>query len=687
MEKLGAFENAIFKHFVMDVTPIESSPTTDHILEQPGLEGINFKIKPYMADEIYKTSDNEVVTNIPNNLQTQGINLNMTAVIELCSVILGSISTYIYNMRTQVANKDLCDNGIIIKPNAKKTSTFLKVRANRHFYREGKYGRYKLYMSIYQNNKEIVQLKFTKKDIQLLIYIIKTIMSSYSKIKAVHVSSNILNSSGKVVSTESSYCMKFKNSVAINSIWLHSQELVSLMYVAEQLVHTQNIEQNVKPLFLKSRQIAIQLHDPEVVVFQPQSNSFTSDDIEKEIFDTNLNNSKSRALALVLRKMDGNHNEVVTDENHRYLKIPISAKFLTLLYLYISLDMLHYNDAEISNTPIDTSFMKSGRVASAVSKSKYRINMQESVLTLGISKKEGSTEDRMYLSGFTKPGIYSHNGLNNQYQDSQGNTHNVLTEFSINLGRFWGTFIKALSVACTKSYVKEGRSANVVMFNIPIREEDTLRYNYYFKIVSSESNDAALVLEIKKTIGVKLADGNFEQREIAVYRQPLFHRYAFQLLISTLALGKFVKDYIYLKDIMLKNIVQYRYSGFINTGFASNLNTVLEYGIHKINDKAYWGMKEAIQNPDKTSLLDRQDTILLNQSSLFKLLRGEFQPFVGHKICIGPDNYLTDTYGEINMKATNIDGKSNDGEDDKKRLFSDIDWAIVLFFGTLAYDA
>lgn len=692
MQKQALFENAIFKHFVMDITPVEAvKKDEDNPFEQPTLIGINFRFKPYSADELYFTSADRIVRDFPEGIRTKGVTLDMNSVIELCSVILGSISTYLYNMKDDTQKIIMESQGLKITPKtpwAPSDNYHLVARSNRHFYRNKKYGRYKLQLSIFKDGEEEIQFKFTKKDIQLLIYIIKTMIANYSKVKSVGVIGTRIDRKGTPTrKDETFYVAKIKNSLAVDQIYLHSQELIALMYVAEQLVHKQNVQDDVRQLFLQYRQIAVQRNDDKIAIFgytdengvycEPELGDESKEAAEK---GGSVAHTPSKAMALVLRKMNEDHQEVAISDSKRLVKLPFTPKFLAIVYLYISLDMLHYSDSHISNTPINVQHIHSPRVAAQLTKSKYRVNMYESLLTVGVKVKKGAYS--MYLSGFVRDGIYSKDGLVNQYRDSDGKVHNVLMEFTLNLREYWGQFIKALSVGCTEAYKRdEAISANIVKFNVSQIEEDNVRYTYYFTLVSSRENKAAMTLTIEKVRHVREPNGEYSSVEIGVYRQPLFHRHLYQLLVSCLALGKFIKDYVYIKDIMLRNIMRYRYKGFTNSGFKEKLNDVVHYGIKKEGGKAFWGEGERLKEHNKMDELNAQDKLLLNQSSFFKLVRGEFQPFVGDKICIGADEYITDTFGEIDTHAQANENSKN------KEYYPDIDWAIVLFYGTLEFDS
>ena len=50
-------------------------------------------------------------------------------------------------------------------------------------------------------------------------------------------------------------------------------------------------------------------------------------------------------------------------------------------------------------------------------------------------------------------------------------------------------------------------------------------------------------------------------------------------------------------------------------------------------------------------------------------------------MCIGADEYITDTFGEIDTHAQANENSKN------KEYYPDIDWAIVLFYGTLEFDS
>jgi len=621
------FNNIILKNTIVHLKPIEN--------EVGALNGLNIRFEEISQDFIYKTSEGIIVQDFPQDLTEEGINLDLKSLMKFNGTIANTISTYLYSLRKSLNQGEMILN---IKSSFEKEK-YMKINVTKFFFREKTKGRNKIDLSVMYEDPEFgtyesIMLSFTKKDVQILFSIIKEIVSHYNRSRSLFISGTRIDyDSEEPIEEVNVPIVKIDNAIVIDSIWLHGQEILNLMYVVDKLIHGMHIEEDLNVINTYYRQLKI----------------------------TNENG----IAYLILKKLDGNHNDdpikTSTGEDCK-LKLSFSTDFLSILYSFLSIQVLRHAD-------IDFDFDDSVEILGSkdpfinIKGMKYHISLRESFIGVAVneSKKDGSKS--ISLVGKVKDGAYNLETEDGELMPSvfkQGDEiKSILNEFNINLRDQWPKLIKALSLAYNGLYKSEEKNFNLMKFFI-ISNDRNGKFKYQFSILSNEENKASAVLVIDK-FQIK----NREETFIASYRQPLFERYVYQLLSILLASSEFIPDINYIEEVNKKDIIAYRYKSMKNV-IKLTKNEILEYGIKKIDNLTFWGIFS--NNNKMFNELSIQDQFLLNQSALSKIFRGYWIPFVGETIAIGPDRYLTDTFGEINLE------KDNEAEG--------IDWAIKLYFGT-----
>lgn len=623
---LKKFKNLHLKNIIMDLESIENNETGR-------LEGLTLVFNPIHEDKIYNKTNGKPVGFFPNNLN---VKLDMRNIIQLNALFLETLSSYLYNIRQKVFDRDMIE----IIHSRIDDERYLRVRVSRFFFREEEKGRYKISIAIIKKGKEdiddseIVNINYTKRDIIVFSSVLKRMVSSYMRDNATSVLGEYINFETKEDLYEKQ-CMiaKIDNSVVIDSIWLHGQELMNVMYIIHELIYNLNIEKKLDSL----------------VTFYRQVRFIRKGDI----------------LYLELSKMNKYHDYEYLEINGEkaILKLPISSFLLSVLYLFIDINILRHADFEEEFIE-DMEILGSSKTHLGKG-IKYHISMKESLIGIAINeRKKNPEESKVSLVGKVKEGHFSEinelgipvENYTKMYDgDNNKSLVPVLMDFDIDLKNQWIKLIKGLSLALTGEY-KEERDFNLLKFYV-INHTPMGRYKYQFKIYSDPENKAPAVLTIDK-IKVRKEGETFESR----YRQPLFKKYIYQLISIILSSAQDIEKIDFVMNVSSKELLKYQYKSF-KTVKNVKKGKEIEYGIKKFEQEVLFGN---FSNPNTYMKLPFQDIELTNITSYFRIINGYWIPFVGEKISFGQDGYLTDLFGEINL------------EKDSKG----VEWASRLYFGS-----
>jgi hypothetical protein len=578
------------------------------------LDGMKFNFLAIHEDKIYHKSNGDVVGVLPQNLE---ISLNTNELIQFNALLLETISSYLYNIRKKIfVNKDLIE---VISTKIDKTY-YIKVRVSKFFFREEERGRYKISVAFInkETNKEIVNLNFSKRDVTVLSSFIKEITTSYDRIGTYSFDVNILNKeTSEIISSKRSAIMKVNNSLLIDEIWLHGQELLNTMYTLDQLVYKLNIEDDLNKLNSFYRQIKFY--------------------------------SKNDILHIRLFKMNSEHGQepIMLDGVEIDVEVPISSRILSILFLTLNINVLKHSELE---EELNSEILGSDRI-NLGKNIKYHISMKESSLGIAIRPRTKTPNiSRFSFVGEVKDGAFLeenefHDMLPNYIKkyDQDGNFDlvPVLTKFNIDMKDQWFKLIYALGIAYTKEYITEERDFNIVKFFV-INQNNEGRFKYEFSIFSDSKNKAPAVLQINKFKTNKGAEDEFVSR----YRQPLFERYVYQLLMVLMASASEIDNIELLREESSKTLLPYQYKSFkkVNT---LKKDKIILYGIKKTKDEVLFGNFSVEGLSAKLSF---EDLLLIRLSVFFRITKGYWIPVTGEKFSIGQDGYFTEMYGELNME-------------------------------------
>jgi hypothetical protein len=585
-----------------------------HKNEVGALDFINVKFSEISRERIYTIQNGKPVQTYPECLSTEGINISINSILELNAVILNTLSTYLFNLRLPLNNGAMSMNIESIN-----NEYILRIDVTKHFFRDKTKGRNKIELSIIINDPdfgtyEVISFQFSKRDVRIINSILKSIVSSADRTKVVKVDGyKEINGNKSEVYVP---VVKIDNSLMIDGVWMHGQELNNILYIVNRLISKMNIEENLSQLYTTYRQIKV---------------------------------SSDHGIIYLHITKNGTDIETI---------IPVSAMFLSVIDLFLSIETIRHEEMEFLPVVENVSDISA---FSDIKGSKYHIAMKESFLGVSVHERTRDGKYIVSLLGYVNENAYSsvdENGfkLENTYVKNN-EIVDVLSSFKIDLKDFFVKFVAALSIALTKEYLNNDKAFNLAKFYIIVNDQSG-KVKYEFSILASESNKVPAILLINKSTMF----GGVE-KFVASYRQPLFEKYLFQLITILLASCEYIDSLNFLERIDKKDLIKYRYKSMKNVVKLSKTEMV-EYGIKKIKGITYWGMFADSNNMNIE--LTKQDQYLLNKSAESRILTGEWIPFVGDSIAIGPDRYLTDTFGEINLEEV-----------------SGVSWAIKLFMGTI----
>jgi len=618
------FKDIFYKNIKSDISSIED-PETGKLI------GINLGFSPINEDKIYHKSTGEIVTYLPDDLN---IKLDMRNLIKFNSLLLETISSYLFNLRSKIIKTDLIE--IINVYNKEFDNKYkIKVRVSRFFFREEEKGRFKISIAFLdkETNEETVNINLSKRDVQVMTALIKKITTSYHRESGVYVPAEFVSvETGKIVDTSDILIAKIDNSLLIENIWLHGQEIMNTLFTVQELVNKLHIEKNLLSLQSMYRQIKFVVND----------------DI----------------LYMELEKMTSEHEieEIERKGEVVKLRLPFTGPLISSLYLFLDIEILRHADFE-DEFDDDIEIIGKKDIFEG-EKIKYHLSLKESVLSIGVKERRNKPEEkRVMFYGRTKEGAFEEedefgstlpNYIKKYNSDGVAELVPVITEFKINLKDQWIKFIRGLSMAYTQEF-KEVRDRNVIKFFV-INQGPEGRHKYQFQILADPENKATSVLIIDK---YKLK--NKEEYHEGRFRQPLFKKYVFQLITILLASAREIEEIKLSEEKNTIDLLRYNYKSF-KTVKEFKKTKIADYGIKKEEDKIYFGNF----NLDNMFVeLPSQDIEILNIVSIFRIFNGYWLPFVGEKIAIGQDGYLTDMFGELNLEE-------NYGSD----------WATNLYFGT-----
>lgn len=289
-------------------------------------------------------------------------------------------------------------------------------------------------------------------------------------------------------------------------------------------------------------------------------------------------------------------------------------------------------------------------------KTSYHVSLKESSIGFGIkqNKKIKKTKngaeylDFFFLSILPKPAMEDkeHKG----YIKSKDKNKNdifvpIMPEFHLPLFNKWVSFLTILAQAYNGEFgedTPEGEGFLSQKYTIFSSEKGgAVKYELY--AFADEKNQAKIVISIEKS----------ERKEggkiLGKYRQPIFKKYLHEMITIAQQTAYELDDYKYETTKKKKDVMSLEYKGLNKTSEVDSKEEV-HFGIEKINNEE---VKIGIFKNKKTTSLDYNDIFLLNSSCWYRILHKEWLPFIGEKIAISKDGYLTTMEAEINLEENN----------------------------------
>lgn len=615
------FNDIFYKNIRFSMSSIEDAETGK-------LTGLKIAFSALNEDKIYHKSTGEIVTNLPNNLF---IDLDMRSLVEFNSLLLETISSYLFNIRNKITKTDLIE---VINPRTNESKYKIKVRVSRFFFREEEKGRFKISIAFLdkETNEEAVNINLSKRDVQVMSSLIKKITSSYHRESGVFVPAEFRDiETGETISETNALLAKIDNSILVDNVWLHGQEIMNILFTVNELVNKLHIENKLIALQSMYRQI-------------------------KFVAEGDI-------LYLELQKMNKEHKVEAIEKYGQdvILRLPFTGQLISSLYLFLDIEILRHADFEDEDDDVEIMGKKNVFEGEKI---KYHLSLKESVISVGVKERRNNPEEkRVMFYGRVKDGAFEEedeygsivpNYIKTYNKDGAKELIPVITEFKINLKDQWFKLIRGLSMAYTQEYI-EDRDRNVIKFFV-INQGPDGRFKYQFQILADPENKATSVLIVDK-YRLKNKDEILEGR----FRQPLFRKYVYQMIAIILAAAREMEDIKLTEEKNTIDLLRYNYKSF-KTVKELKKTKVADYGIRKIDNEVEFGN---FSLDSMYVVLPEKDIEIMNIVSEFRIFNGYWLPFVGEKIAIGQDGYLTDMFGEINLEE-------NYG----------VDWATNLYFGT-----
>ncbi len=615
------------KHLIFSAAPSYS--------EENRLEGITFKFFEKNNDEVYTKSyrnDFEVAHSF-HNIK---LILDTRQLITFVSTLVEGVSTYLYNIRYQLAGEEHLETNLRLKEDKRGNNNYkLRITNNRKKVRkfdkddkEHALTRYKVMIAINvivdEKEIELVELRFTKRDVLLMLNIIKSMMSIDSRIfNFIYSNSQTIDSDSEVLSDpELISISKIDNSIVFGDTFLHGQEILNLNYLVDMLIFGFGIENDLDTIVSNYRQIS----------------TFKYNDF---------------ILGLNIKKMKKNEDSFVFDEN-KSIDIMFNNRLLAGLFLFLT-----------------TSQLKHSSLANEVDKEKfgkqvfYHINLLESDIAVGFNsvpklktvKKTGkeymnffsisvSTKERMFEEG--KAGYIKH-----FLPGTDEPTYvNSIDELSLGLHGKWIYFLETITKANNKEFDEDETTIRKRLHII--KAEAGGQKKYTIGLYSDTENKAPLVLSIEKY-------DKEGENILGKYRQPMFSKYIKEFLMISMQSAYELPNFSYKEQKELSEIVGLEYTNLKmvkegNLSFPSIKNipegTQVKIGIEKLRNRIV--KIGDFSKEEKTTVLDYNDIISLNISAANRIMHGKWIPFVGEQIALSQEGYFTDLFSEINLEEKGL---------------------------------
>lgn len=620
------------KHLIFSATPKYS--------EENKLDGVILKFFEKNNDEVYtKSYKNDF--DVAYSFHSIKLVLDTRQLITFASTLVEGISSYLYNIRYELAGEEHLETFVNLKEDKRGNNNYqLRITNNRKKVRkfdkddnEHALTRYKVMISVNTiidgQELEIVELRFTKRDVLLMLNMLKAIVADKGRIfNFIYSNSQTVDSDKEVLSDPQLIPIsKIDNSIVFGSTFLHGQEILNLNYLIDMLIFGFGIENDLDTIVSKYRQI--------------------------ETFKYN-----DFILGLKINKMikeEGNYSQDYFEySDNQKVELIFNNRLLAGLFLFITPSQLRHSS--LLNEVDKAKFGKQVL---------YHINLLESDIAVGFNtvqklktvKKTGNeymnffsisvlTKNRMFEEG--KQGYIKH------FLPGTDEPIYVKAIDSLSLGLHgkWIYFLETITKANNKEFDED---ETVIRKRLHIlKAEQGGQKKYTIGLYSDSENRAPLVLSIEKydKEGEKLLEK---------YRQPMFSKYIKEFLMISMQSAYELSNFSYKIQKELSEIIGVEYTNLktIKNGH-SELPSIknipdgiqAKIGIEKIKNNIV--RIGDFSDENKICTLDYNDLISLNISAANRILNGKWIPFIGEQISLSQEGYFTDLFSEVNLEEKGL---------------------------------
>lgn len=606
-------------------------PSYDETSKLTGME-LNFFAKN--ADEVYTKSYLKKFE-VASGFNFIKLKLDAKQLIRLTATLIEGVSTYLYNVRYQIAGEEHMETYIRLTEDKRGKNNYeLRVTNNRKKVRkhdkddtENALTRYKVMIAVSvlvdgSDKAELVELRFTKRDVTMMLTLLRNILSGSLRVfNFAHVNAISIDEESTVLSDPSAVSIsKIDNSIAFGDVFLHGQEILNLNYAIEELVHGFEIENRLRSIFTTFRQI--------------------------EIFPYN-----DFMIGLRVKKMMVTKNEMTSefshefDENHQDKEFVFNNRLLAGLYLFLTPSQLRHST--VLENSAQTSKTDFGR------KVLYHVNLRESNLAVGFNAKpklkkvkSGDSEymSFFYLSAVSKNGMFEAGKAGYMKHFLPGTTEPTyvpsIDRISLSLHGKWIHFLETMTRSNNNEFDED---ATIIRKRLHIFADEAGlgKVKFTIGLYSDSENQAPLVLSIEK---FKKDD----EKVIGKFRQPMFKKYIKEFLTISMQSAYELNNFLFSEEKDMKDIIGVKYKDLKKPVEAIPSGIIVKIGIEKKANRVV--RIGDLNKKEQSTILDYNDVMALNSSCAHRILHGQWLPFIGERISISQDGFLTDLFSEVALE-------------------------------------
>ena len=514
---------------------------------------------------------------------------------------------------------------------------------------ENKAARHRIYLSIFDNEGEIVEIPLTRRDILLMLENIRSAFRA-TGIQKIHFATvpTVAMTSSREEMLEAGINIPVTidhETVGFSNIFLHKQEILNLYQLVRRLAIEPSVQDNLDDCLFGYRQLKAR-----------REGNFVFLELQK-------------MKVAVRESLDGRekiffHEVLPSEEGGVNFTVFLSNTLLAGLYLAISPGMVVRSSLEDvddnamvarqkKKEPVLKILTREGILGFAKGKSTFRENKEgEKIYNFfvlrGIATRyvdeEGSQVYRM--ANGEKPNTIKH-----YLEDGTSIDVPILEEFSIPLYNQWIPFLGILSVAYAKKFAQNLQIDNFLKDDINHRTIEIFSSDhigscrYLIKVHSDAANigtghsqvEYPAVLIVEKYRSEKGEEkGEYRQKIEAKFRMPLQRRYLHELLTIGVEFGRYIDDYRYIEKLKRREVLPV----LMHDGdFIIEDDEAIAYGVERRGGGTVTGL---LESRHEFTEIGEADRVALLASALYRIFYGKWLPFNGMRCSVSDDGYYCD---------------------------------------------